>query len=152
MQSGKIPKVFKTGILTPIHKKGKEPTLTTNYRGINTVTSVFIGKQFEYALLEKMPKLNNNQSDLQFGFTRGLSPIMAALIVSEVILQAKQQKSNIYLFTLDSQKAFDVVYHILLLEKLYYEVPPEIWKVIQDLYSDMSSQVNGMDIQATISI
>ena len=30
---------------------------------------------------------------------------------------------------------------MLLLEKLYYEVPPEIWKVIQDLYSDMSSQV-----------
>ena len=88
-----------------------------------------------------MPKLNNNQSDLQFGFTRGLSPIMAALIVSEVILQAKQQKSNLYLVTLDSQKAFDVVHHMLLLEKLYYEVPPEIWKVIQDLYSDMSSQV-----------
>jgi hypothetical protein len=68
IQSGKIPKVFKTGILTPIHKKGKDPTLTTNYRGI-TVTSV-LGKKFEYALLEKMPKLNNNQSDLQFGFTR----------------------------------------------------------------------------------
>jgi hypothetical protein len=47
--------------------------------------------------VEKMPKLNNNQSDLQFGFTRGLSPIMAALIVSEVILQAKLQKSNLYL-------------------------------------------------------
>jgi hypothetical protein len=37
IQSGKITKVFKTGILTPIHKKGKDPTLTTNYRGI-TVT------------------------------------------------------------------------------------------------------------------
>ena len=43
-----------------------------------------------------MPKLNNNQSDLQLGFTRGLSPIMAALIVSEVILQAKLQTSNLY--------------------------------------------------------
>ena len=43
--------------------------------------------------------------------------------------------------TLDSQKAFDGVHHLLLLEKLYHEVPPEIWKVIQDLYSDMSSQV-----------
>jgi hypothetical protein len=139
IQSGKIPKVFKTGILTPIHKKGNDPTLTTNYRSI-TVTSVS-GKLFEYALLEKMPKLNNNQSDLQFGFTRGLSPIMAALIVSEVILQAEQQKSNLYMVTLDSQKAFDVVHHLLLLEKLYLEVPPEIWKVIQDLYSDMSSQV-----------
>jgi hypothetical protein len=30
IQSGKIPKVFKTGILTSIHKKGKDPTLTTN--------------------------------------------------------------------------------------------------------------------------
>jgi hypothetical protein len=66
---------------------------------------------------------------------------MAALIVSEVILQAKQQKSNLYLVTLDSQKAFDAVHHMLLLEKLYYEVPPEIWKVIKDMYSDMSSQV-----------
>ena len=71
--------------------------MTTNYRGI-TVTSV-LGTFFVYALLEKMPKLNNNQSDLQFGLTRGLSPIMAALIVSEVILQAKQQKSNLYLVT-----------------------------------------------------
>ena len=97
IQSGKIPKVVKTGILTPIHKKGKDPTLTTNYRGI-TVRSV-LGHFFEHTLLEKMPKLNNNQSDLQFGLTRGLSPIMAALIVSEVILQAKQQKSNLYLVT-----------------------------------------------------
>jgi hypothetical protein len=30
IQSGKIPKVFKTGILTSIHKKGKDPTVTTN--------------------------------------------------------------------------------------------------------------------------
>jgi type IV secretory pathway component VirB8 len=65
-----------------------------------------------------MPKLSNNQSDLQFGFTRGLSPIMAALIVSEVILQAKLQKSNLYLVTLDSQKAFDVVHHMLLLRSI----------------------------------
>ena len=73
-----------------------------------------------------MPKLNNNQSDVQFGFTRGLLPIMAALIASEVILQAKQQKSNLYLVTLDKKKAFDVVHHMLLLEKPYYKVPPEI--------------------------
>jgi hypothetical protein len=51
IQSGKIPKVFKTGILTPIHKKGKDPTLTTNYRGI-TVTSV-LGKQLNMHFLKK---------------------------------------------------------------------------------------------------
>jgi hypothetical protein len=44
---------------------------------------------------------------------------MAALIVSEVILQVKQQKSNLYLVTLDSQKAFDVVHHMLLYIEIF---------------------------------
>ena len=139
MATGKVPSFFKTGILTPVHKKLKDPTLTTNYRGI-TVTSV-LGKIFEYALLEKMPNLNKDQSDLQFGFTKGLSPIMAALIVSEGILHAKQQNKDLYLVTLDSQKAFDVVNHMILLEKLYFEVPADVWKVVQDLYTNMSTQV-----------
>ena len=100
MLTGEIPKVFKTGILTPLHKKGKDSTLPTNYRGI-TVTSA-LGKVFEYALLDKMIDLNNNQSELQFGFTQGLSPIMAAFIVSEGIVHAKQHNLNLFLTTLDS--------------------------------------------------
>ncbi|CAC5422704.1 unnamed protein product [Mytilus coruscus] len=99
MQTGEIPKVFKTGILTPVHKKGKDSTLPTNYREIN-VTSA-LGKVFEYALLDKMIDLNSNQSELQFGFTQGLSPIMAALIVSDGIVHAKQQNLNMFLATLD---------------------------------------------------
>ncbi|CAC5397364.1 unnamed protein product [Mytilus coruscus] len=62
-----------------IMQTGKDSTLQTNYRGI-TVTSA-LGKIFEYAILDKMTELNNSQSDLQFGFTQGLSPIMAALLV-----------------------------------------------------------------------
>ncbi|CAC5418281.1 unnamed protein product [Mytilus coruscus] len=139
MQTGEIPKVFKTGIMTPVHKKGKDSTLPTNYRGI-TVTSA-LWKIFEYAILDKMTELNNNQSELQFGFTKGLSPIMAALIVSEGIVHAKQQDMTMFLATLDSQKAFDVVHHMILLEKLFYEVPPDIWRVVKDLYSNMSSKI-----------
>ncbi|CAC5363410.1 unnamed protein product [Mytilus coruscus] len=139
MQTGEIPKVFKTGILTPVHRKGKDSTLPTNYRGI-TVTSA-LGKVFEYALLDKMLDLNSNQSDLQFGFTQGLSPIMAALIVSEGTVHAKQQNLNMFLATLDSQKAFDVVHHMILMEKLFYKLPADIWRVVQDLYSNMSSTI-----------
>ena len=51
IQSGKIQKVFKAGILTPIHKKGKDPTLTTNCRGI-TVTSV-LEKKLNMHFLKK---------------------------------------------------------------------------------------------------
>ncbi|CAC5363398.1 unnamed protein product [Mytilus coruscus] len=138
-KTGEIPKVFKTGIMTPVHKKGKDSTLTTNYRGI-TVTSA-LGKIFEYAILDKMTELNNNQSELQFGFTKGLSPIMAALLVSEGIVHAKQQDMTMFLATLDSQKAFDVVHHMILLEKLFCEVPLDICKVVKDLYSNMSLKI-----------
>ncbi|CAC5399289.1 unnamed protein product [Mytilus coruscus] len=63
-----------------------------------------------------MTELNNNQSELQFKITKGLSPIMAALLVSERIVHAKQQNMTMFLATLDSQKAFDVVHHMILLE------------------------------------
>ena len=84
-----------------------------NYRGI-TVTAIF-GKVFEYALLEK---LHIAQSEMQFGFTEGLSPAMAGLLISEAKAESQENKTHIYVATLDSQKAFDVVHHAILLEKL----------------------------------
>jgi hypothetical protein len=54
--------------------------MCTNYRGI-TVTPI-IGKTFEYSMLRKL-KLTN-MTDWQFGFTEGLNPIMASLLISEV--------------------------------------------------------------------
>ena len=58
-----------------------------NYRGI-TVSSTF-RKLFEYSLLSK---LNLPQSDHQFGFTSGLSPVMAGLLVNETKSEAIQNR------------------------------------------------------------
>ena len=47
-----------------------------------------------------------------------------------------------YLTTLDTQKAFDVVSHELLLHKLYFDgVQDTDWLLIKDLHNDMSSKV-----------
>ena len=75
----KIPSIFKTGVITPVQKKGKDSKLLENYLGI-TISSIF-GKLFECALLTKF---EYTQSDMQFGFTEGLSPMMASLIVSDL--------------------------------------------------------------------
>ncbi|XP_053376405.1 uncharacterized protein LOC128547494 [Mercenaria mercenaria] len=48
----KVPATFKTGIITPVLKKGKDSKCMENYRGI-TVSSVF-GKLFEYTVLNKL--------------------------------------------------------------------------------------------------
>ena len=137
-----IPEQFKSGVLHPIHKKGKDPTLFTNYRGI-TVTSL-IGKVFEHVILDKIQAcLPRAQSSLQFGFTKGLSPLMAALVLSETIVESYESNRALYLGFLDTQKAFDVVFHDSMKCKLFHQgINLHIWNVVDHLYSSLTSKVS----------
>ena len=93
--------------------------------------------------------MNYVQSDQQLGFTKGLSPNMAALLVSEANVEALQNNELLFLATLDTQKAFDVVHHTILLDKLLDKgIQEDIWLIIKNLYSDISSKVKwpGMDL------
>ena len=143
LQSKTVPDAFKSGILTPVLKKSKDPTVLDNYRGIS-VTPI-IGKLFESVLLPRLSE-TFEQSPLQFGFTKGLSPVMSALIVSEARAEAKLKTCKpLFLVTLDSQKAFDVVNHIILLDKLYeIGVHPALWTIVKDLYSGLTSRVKWL--------
>ena len=140
LQEGEIPEIFKTGYITPVHKKGKNDKLVENYRGI-TVASIF-GKIFEKLLLYRLESMNDKQSELQFGFTKHTSPAMASLLVSEATLEAKSTNSPLFLGTLDSQKAFDVVNHQILLDKLYHQdVNLSVWKLVKGMYEGLTARV-----------
>ena len=66
----------------------------------------------------------------------------AALILSECINETKDRRDQLYVATLDVQKAFDVVNHELLLRKLYLDgIRGNDRLLVQDLYSDMTSAV-----------
>jgi hypothetical protein len=132
-----IPDIFKTGILTPVLKKLKDATQMDNYRGI-TVTPV-ITKLFEYVLF---PKLSHSfkQSTLQFGFTEGGSMLLSALLISESKAECKLLTADLlFLITVDSQKAFDVVNHIIMLDTMYETgVHPTLWTIIKDFYDGLT--------------
>ncbi|MES9880822.1 MAG: reverse transcriptase domain-containing protein [Sedimenticola sp.] len=138
-----IPEILKAGIVTPVLKKSKDAKILDNYRGI-TVTPI-ISKLFEYTIL---PRLSERvaQSPLQFGFTEGLSPLMAALLISEARAEVKMNtKTPLFLVTLDSRKAFDVVCHTILLDKLYESgVHPVLWTLVKDMYSGLTSRVKWL--------
>ena len=143
LQSKTIPDAIKSGILTPVLNKSKDPTVLDNYRGI-TGTPI-ISQLLESVLLPRLSE-TFEQSPLHFGFSKGLSPVMSALIVSEARAEAKLNTCKpLFLVTLDSQKAFDVVNHTILLDKLYETgIHPTLWTIVKDLYLELTSKVKWL--------
>ena len=86
--------------------------------------------------------MGDSQSKLQRGFTEGVSPLMAGLLITEAIAEAKDNKTNLILQTLDAEKAFDVVWHDSLLQKLYKDgVEGDLWLLIQSLHRNANTVV-----------
>ncbi|CAC5384081.1 unnamed protein product [Mytilus coruscus] len=140
MKDKLIPHIFKSGIVIPVLKKGKNPMMMDNYRGI-AVTPV-VSKLFECTILPSLTQ-NFKQSTLQFGFTKGMSMLMAGLIISEARAEVKHRTIEpLYLITVDSQKAFDVVDHIIMLDELHEHTQNHsMWTIVKNLYSGLVSKV-----------
>ena len=48
----------------------------------------------------------------------------------------------LFLITVDSQKAFDVVNHIIMLDKMYETgVHPTLWTIVKDFYDGLKSKI-----------
>ena len=108
-----------------IRKERITSTLTT--RGI-TITPI-LAKTLEHIILSRIsPKCL--QSPLQFGFTKELSPTMAALAITEAISDACDNHTTLYVIALDVRKAFDVVDHRLLLHRPYQVSDHSSWTYI----------------------
>ena len=135
-----MPSVLKEGLVTPIFKKGDRSN-PANYRGI-TVTTVLL-KVIEHVLnIRHNAILDASQSRLQKGFTPGRSSIDAALILSECIAEAKNERKPLIVATLDAQKAFDVVDHKLLLRRLFLDgITGADWMLLRNMYTDLTSAV-----------
>ena len=136
----KVSAVLKEGTLTPIFKKG-DTCDPGNYRGI-TVTPVLL-KILEHILNARHNEIFlSTQSRLQRGFTEGCSSINAAVILTECVLESSNNKQDMWLTTLDTQKAFDVENHGSLLRRLYLDgIRGDDWLLIKDMYTDCSSRI-----------
>ena len=103
-----IPHSFNDAIIVPVYKgKGRNPLLTTNYRGI-ALTSV-VGKLFERALLYRMiPVLQekNFPHPSQTAYQAGISCADATEVVQEAISSHIMYGHSAFQCFYDLEKAF----------------------------------------------
>ena len=111
-----IPCQLLKGIICPIIKDNKKSNnISTNYRPITISSSIL--KLFELHILTILKeKLYLNP--LQFGFVNGMSTTDACMTLKEVVKTNLGKKSNVYANFIDLSKAFDMVDHFVLGEKL----------------------------------
>ena len=139
--STQTPSNMKEGFLHPVHKKGKDVIIPGNHRGITI--SALTGKVFDKISLQHQRIATPARlHPLQFGFTNEKSGTHAAFILNEAIAESKDIKSPLFAATLDVQKAFDVVRHQSLLNKLYRQgLPGRLWKLKEDSYKNLTCKV-----------
>ena len=136
----RVSAVLKEGILTPIFKKGD--TSDPGNNRVITVTPVLL-KILEHILNTRHNDIfYSTESRLQRGFTEGCSSLNAAVILTQCLLETADNRQDLWLTTLDTQKAFDVVDHSSLLRRLYLDgIHGDDWILIKDLYTDCSSRI-----------
>ena len=141
LASGEIPECIKHGAVTPVLKKRKPPKQPDSCRRI-TVTSM-VGKIIEKEILKQTEKINQNmKSKLQFGFTKNVSPLISAMLITEAICHAHNNKKDLIITFMDASKAFDLVCHPGLLNKLHNQgITGNLWNIYNNMYTNVTAQI-----------
>lgn len=116
--SGVFPSSLKRAKVVPIHKGGPKSEVS-NYRPISLLGSFskIYEKLMHSRILDFLDK-NGSLFENQYGFRPGRSCEHALLNAQNTILQSLNKKQISLLLLLDYSKAFDVLDHNTLLEKL----------------------------------
>ena len=139
---GDTPECLSLTTLLPFVKSYKKSLKSSsNYRGISLIP--ILTKILEYIILQKCPEITASHAS-QFGFKTHSSTQHAEFLISETVKEYNRKGSNVYLCSLDAEKAFDSCNWDVLFEKLYYEkkIPLQIVKVLKSLYTKGVYQVN----------
>lgn len=137
LHSGVYPNILKYAKVIPLHKKG-DRKLLNNYRPISVLS--VINKIFELVIKKRLLNFFEGKDILynhQYGFRRNRNTSLAALTLVDKIKLAIDNNKVAGAIFIDLCKAFDLVNHKILLDKLeYYGVRGLALKLITSYLSD----------------
>lgn len=142
LKENSIPKNWFKNFIVPLHKKGDKYNLN-NYRGIsiiNTLSKLFF-KIINTKVTEHIDKYNIINID-QTGFIQNQECVRQATTLIEIIQRRNKHDKETFSIFLDLAKAFDMVNHKTLFEKLQkYKINSFIINCFKNLYKNSESCV-----------
>ena len=118
LEKGFTPEEWKDNIVVMIFKKG-ESNDVDNYRGITLINT--LSKIYCKVLAKRLSELNSRFGLIrkeQIGFIKGEQALSAVVSVIETCQRRKLVGNETWLYFIDLRKAYDLVPHQLLFEKL----------------------------------
>jgi hypothetical protein len=144
---GYVPSKMNISYVTPIPKGKKVSNNPADYRPISVSTS--FANVFETLLLNNIDIMSMISKN-QFGYKHRCSCKHAYFTVNETIEYYRTNGSQVYLASLDAQKAFDKLWRIGLFHKLNGKIPDILWRIIFDYYSKSSIMVRLNNIKSDL--
>uniref|UniRef100_A0A2M4CV42 Putative reverse transcriptase n=1 Tax=Anopheles darlingi TaxID=43151 RepID=A0A2M4CV42_ANODA len=140
---GYFPNAWKHTKIVPIPKPGKDHSLPQNYRPISLLSC--LGKIFEKTIANRINEHTSNNHIIQptqFGFQKSLSTTHQLHRLTSNIRSNLKNKKSTGLVLLDSEKAFDTIWHNGLIYKLSkLKFPQNIVKLIDSFLKNRQNQV-----------
>ena len=147
-QQGVFPEQMKLARVIPVHKEGPK-TDVGNYRPISLLNSFSkIYEKLMYNRIMEFLELNNSLYENQYGFRPQRSCEHALLNAQNILLESLSKRQISLLLLIDFSKAFDMVEHQILLEKLnHYGIRGPVLKWLESYLSNRKQFVslNGSD-------
>ena len=126
------------GLLIPILKKTNiDSTVPNSYRPITV--SVMFSKLLEYHILDRCS--SHQFSAHQFGFVADRWCDIATAPIHDVCAYANASGSTLFLCSLDAEGAFDLLPHVVILQKAFGIISDEFWRLLNVWYSNMTIKI-----------
>jgi hypothetical protein len=142
LETGKVPKQWKTADVSAIFKKGNRKT-PANYRPVSltNIASKVMESIIRDHILDHMQS-NNLLSKRQFGFVKGRSTVLQLLHVMEKWTDMLDQGDVVDAIYMDFAKAFDKVPHRRLIGKMRsYGITDQVLGWVTDFLQDRKQRV-----------
>ena len=141
-----IPKQLKKGLIVSIPKPEKDSVIKSNNRGLTLLPTLY--KVFEKVIMVREDKwIQETISPIQSCGKSHVSCTHTSFVVQQAVGLCRNVLKTVYGGFLDTKKAFDTLWILGLLYKLYLaKVNAKVWLLIQDAYCDFecTAYVNGL--------